>query len=116
MNADRRSRVRVTLAVKAAFFSPGGFLFNVSVVDISSGGIRLEIPVVDPVLFYKESTLKLYFQTGSGPSSSPYVLQIPCRMVWIDGSDVGIEFLNPDPNISHAVGGLIDCAHHIHCG
>ncbi|MBF0625359.1 MAG: PilZ domain-containing protein [Magnetococcales bacterium] len=99
--------------MKSALFLPDGFLFNVPVADLSSGGLRLDIPLIDRRFFGQDGMLRLYFQPSIGPNvrqaadNPPYVLEVPCRLVWASDTGVGIEFVDPDPGTRVTIGSLV---------
>ena len=107
MNQERREHLRVALPVKFALYFSNGFIYNISVVDISPGGLRVEMPFIDPGLLSGEGTLKLYFQPYHGFCEYPPVPDIPCRVTWSDNMSVGIEFLASDPNLQKTIDNLV---------
>lgn len=107
MGSERREQIRITLLVKAAIFFPDGFILNVPVIDFSSGGIRLEIPIMDRLPSGKDGLLKLYFQPHQFLEGHPYMLEIPCRLIWTNDKNIGIEFLTPDMLTRQTIGDLL---------
>ncbi|MBF0310431.1 MAG: PilZ domain-containing protein [Magnetococcales bacterium] len=107
MNNERREHLRVTLSVKSALYCPFGFLVNVPVADISSGGLRLDIPILDQRFSGQKGLLKLFFQPGNSFPEMTYTLEIPCRLVWMNGQGAGIEFLNADPVLRSSLDDLV---------
>ncbi|MBF0181743.1 MAG: PilZ domain-containing protein [Magnetococcales bacterium] len=108
MSDDRREHLRITLSIKSAIFFADGFLINVPVVNLSSGGIRLEIPMVDRLSACKEGILRLYFQPEFIQGEHSYMLEIPCTIVWNDGTHAGIQFRDPDIHTRETLGDLLN--------
>ncbi|MBF0463342.1 MAG: PilZ domain-containing protein [Magnetococcales bacterium] len=112
MGSERRQHLRIFLPIKAAIFFPDGFLFNALVADAGSGGVRLEIPLVDPLALCQDGLLRFYLQPNAMPGEyPPCTLEIPCRLAWHSDQDVGVEFLNPDPHTQETFDSLLrtDC-------
>ncbi|WP_420905533.1 PilZ domain-containing protein [Candidatus Magnetaquiglobus chichijimensis] len=112
MSRERRTHIRVAFSIKAAFHCRTGFLYNVPVVDISSGGIRMDIPISDQFLSCKDGVLKLFVQPQFLFNITPYVLEMPCRLAWFNDSGVGVEFINPETEIVDSIDDMITTASH----
>lgn len=107
MSRERRSHIRVAFSIRASFHCPAGFIYNVPVLDISQGGLRLEIPIEEEFLNCQEGTLKLLLTPSFLPDVTPYQLEIPCKLVWYNHRGVGIEFLHTDRQTMENVNDLI---------
>ncbi|MBF0417509.1 MAG: PilZ domain-containing protein [Magnetococcales bacterium] len=116
MGSDRRIHLRVTFAIKAAFYCRTGFLYNIPVVDIGIGGLRLDIPIDEQFLRCKDGTLKLFLRPKSLFNMQPYILEMPCQLVWFSDSGVGIEFINPGYEVVDSIEGMISTppSHDLH--
>lgn len=101
---ERRTSRRIPVTFRASFAPVSVGTGEGTIVDLASGGCRVESPTLVPVTTYLELRLQVSLQ-------GPPILVDLAAVRWVRGRHLGIEFLRLEPEHQARLQRIVDQAH-----